>query len=539
MTEYTTDFLIVGSGVAGSAIAQKILQNNLGSVLMIEAGSNIEMGNQRTWLDFLTRSQQDDWGNLKRYLSPFLPFHDKTSDYDSSGSEDENIIWSIRGGRMFGRGGSTLKWGGWCPRLKPEDFELKTNTGIGLDWPFSYSDLEAYYLKAEHFLGVAGDSKNQTPPRSNKFPFEAPPYTSSDGEVIEAMKSLGISYGHIPVARNAIPHNERPACQTIGTCKYCPIGARYTGNQTLDDLEKKFPNKFTLLLNTAASSIKMETRQHASELNYVNTNDRKTGTITAGKIILCAGAIETPKILQSSIHPSWWPTGIGNSSDNVGRYLTAHPFFEITLKSKTNPKKHKNELMFPTLGSRHYDTVEYQKRFEKMAIAAYYLKPNLNLGDFIYEGYDSNSIEQSVYGSHSYRLLGYLEGVGHRENKVEVAQGISQFGLPRTKIHAERPLYDVSKKDDFLNRVAAIGKEMKYETKPVMYPQRGDHASSTCRMSLSEQDGVVDQNLKVHGVDNIWVCSNAVFPSVGTANPTLTLVALALRLSEHLSAQAN
>jgi choline dehydrogenase-like flavoprotein len=64
----------------------------------------------------------------------------------------------------------------------------------------------------------------------------------------------------------------------------------------------------------------------------------------------------------------------------------------------------------------------------------------------------------------------------------------------------------------------------------------GAHASSTCRMSSSDSDGVVDPNLRVHGTDNLYVCSNAVFPSVAAANPTLTVSALAVRLAEHLGA---
>jgi choline dehydrogenase-like flavoprotein len=62
----------------------------------------------------------------------------------------------------------------------------------------------------------------------------------------------------------------------------------------------------------------------------------------------------------------------------------------------------------------------------------------------------------------------------------------------------------------------------------------GAHATSTCRMSSSDTDGVVDKNLRVHGTDNLYVCSNAVYPNVTAVNPTLTLGALAVRLAEHI-----
>ena len=66
----------------------------------------------------------------------------------------------------------------------------------------------------------------------------------------------------------------------------------------------------------------------------------------------------------------------------------------------------------------------------------------------------------------------------------------------------------------------------------------GAHASSTCRMSSSDVDGVVDPDLQVHGTDNLYVCSNAVFPSIAAANPTLTVSALAVRLAEHIGEQS-
>jgi choline dehydrogenase-like flavoprotein len=66
---------------------------------------------------------------------------------------------------------------------------------------------------------------------------------------------------------------------------------------------------------------------------------------------------------------------------------------------------------------------------------------------------------------------------------------------------------------------------------------RADHAACTCRMSDDPRQGVTDRNLRVHGVDNLYVCSNAVFPNIGSVNPTLTLTALALRLGEHLNEQ--
>lgn len=540
MTSVSTQYVIIGSGVAGSTIAHQILNKGLGSVIMLEAGSPVIMRDRRKWLDYVTSisEQNNPWGRqLTRYHDPHAAYYDDRNDYQSIGPDNIETKWDIHGGRMFARGGSTIAWGGWCPRLKPEDFELRSRTGKGTDWPFSYADIEPYYVQAEHYLGVAGDSSigRDNPPRSARYPFEAPPFTQSDGAVIHAMEKLDMSYGHIPVARNAISHNERPACQTFGTCKYCPIGARFTGDIPLNQLEAAYPKMFQLRVKAHVTNVLMNTAQQAQGVSYIDGQTGVRHEIHADRVILCAGAIETPKILLNSTYTDWWPNGIGNTYDHVGRYLSAHPFFEVNLHSKTNPYKYKNELMFPTLGSRHFDSPEYQEKGEKMAIAAYYLKPNYEIGDLVFKGYSKENITNTAYSEHSFRLLGYLEGMGHQENRVLIGQGTTSVGLPKTVIEAKRPLFDTNKKNMFMSRIERIGEVMGYTASNRMYPQRGDHASGTCRMSSSPDQGVVDANLKVHGTDNLWVCSNAVMPSNGTANPTLTLVAMALRFVDSLN----
>jgi len=75
--------------------------------------------------------------------------------------------------------------------------------------------------------------------------------------------------------------------------------------------------------------------------------------------------------------------------------------------------------------------------------------------------------------------------------------------------------------------------DAKIQGKPVI-SWRADHAACTCRMSEDPKKGVTDKNMKIHGVDNIFVCSNAAFTSTGAINPTLTLTALSLRLADHI-----
>jgi choline dehydrogenase-like flavoprotein len=135
-------------------------------------------------------------------------------------------------------------------------------------------------------------------------------------------------------------------------------------------------------------------------------------------------------------------------------------------------------------------------------------------------------------------LGGEMEQFEHTENRVSLGSGTTKHGLPTTKI--EVGIHEINLKTQrehvqtFVKILKTAGcKEDSIET-GALNPD-GAHASGTCRMSISDADGVVNTNLQVHGTDNLYVCSNAVFPSIAAANPTLTLGALAIRLSEYIS----
>jgi len=112
----------------------------------------------------------------------------------------------------------------------------------------------------------------------------------------------------------------------------------------------------------------------------------------------------------------------------------------------------------------------------------------------------------------------------------------------RNRIGLQETIVDYSQSADFNARIQEIGAHVAkiFEgmgatpAGPPSISWRADHSACTCRMADSEQDGVIDKHLKLFGVDNVYVCSNAAFPNTGAINPTLTLTALALRLGEHL-----
>src|SRR5262249_29062512 len=145
-TQYA--YIIVGSGVAGATVAAKLLEADRATpILMLEAGPQVPMKDRRLWWDYVISH-----GRRKPY--------DHCEDSDADNPSVGKTAWHSVGSRAMMYGGSTVHWGGWCMRFKPEDFHVRTNTGQGCDWPYDYDALEPYYGRAEEYMSVCGDDRD-------------------------------------------------------------------------------------------------------------------------------------------------------------------------------------------------------------------------------------------------------------------------------------------------------------------------------------------------------------------------------------------
>ncbi|WP_457661326.1 GMC oxidoreductase [Sinorhizobium medicae] len=526
--------LIIGSGVAATAVAQSLLTKDpQASIVILEAGTRVKTKDFGLWEHYLITSRL-----------PYDQFRDLA--YSERDLVGENINkgsteMPLKGARVFAYGGSTLHWGGWSFRLMPEDFHLKSITGQGIDWPYDYDALERFYTTAEDHLAVSGDSSETMPPRKDLYPFPAFPYTLEDQPMADAMDKLSIPYGHMPIARRGVsdkPSRHAP-CQTTGTCKYCPFGARYVASNYLDDLRQwnDYPG-LTVKLGAVVMTILMDGKRRAKGAVYWDRETGQTETVEADRVIIAAGAIESAKLLLRSTTPEW-ANGVGNDNDLVGRHLITHPYFIFNATLPENPKRLQPEMNFPTLVSRHFDSREEQEA-GKFVLVAPPETSRVTLASQMQAGSTRSEIDAVLKGAYTVQIHGMLEVFGRPENRVTNLSEVNRFGMPMTVV-------DYTKDKGFDERMQQIERTVTpiFEAMgaPVSSVQgsapswRADHAASVCRMSRDEREGVVDENLRVHGVDNLYIISNAVFPNLGAVNPTLTLTALALKLGEHLKAR--
>lgn len=537
--------LIIGSGVAATTIADKILKKNpKASILILEAGDKVKMQDQSLWQDYVVNNQS--YSKLPYYKYNDLPYPER----DQAG-ENLNIgnqVVPLAGSRVMTYGGSTIHWGGWSFRLKPEDFKMKTNTGKGIDWPFGYEHLEPYYCQAEDYIGVAGASNNESPPRSQPYPFDAYPYTLEDQPMFEALGALNWERANVPIARHGIANTTsvHAPCKTTGSCKYCPFGARYASPNFLNDMCRwqDYPN-FEIRINSVVEQINMDSKHKSSGVTYLDNITGKSVTVSAQRVIVAGGAIESPKLLMRSCS-EYWPQGIGNDNDLVGRYYVTHPYFVYTGEVSENPKALQPEMDFPTLCSREFDSESEQAKGKYIFVnppTAFQPKSKVSGGStsvvqMMQQGVGPSDIKKAVSGPAQIQLHGMVEIFSEYSNRIMNLDKKNRIGLLET-------IVDYSKSPEFSKRMEEITEKVEklfsvfggsLKGQPNI-SWRADHSACTCRMASNDQEGVVDENLKIFGVDNLYVCSNAVFPNTGAINPTLTLTALSIRLGEHLNQQ--
>ena len=356
------DVVIAGAGLVGSILANKFGQAGL-RVLLLEAGDKLYF-NEETGADErqpLLDAYYETTVRVPNSPYPLLPYAPTAIEnnpgryyYGSAYQKDAPAPSPAapRGGKWstFGStyariaGGTTWHWLGTCLRYLPSTFRESTLYGHAIDWPIGYDDLEDWYFRAEHEIGVSGDANHQlgAPRRGKPYPMPAilPSYTDR----VMAERLQGLTFEGMPVlveptpqARNSIPFQDRPPCAGSTNCvTICPIQAKYDATvhlkralrPSLDPNGQKGAKSVELRLSAVVSKVAIGGDGKVEKIHY-RRPDGSGGyheeTATARIYVLATHAVETPKILLfSATDQQGLQNGVANSSGLVGRYLMDH-----------------------------------------------------------------------------------------------------------------------------------------------------------------------------------------------------------------------
>ncbi|MDZ4711235.1 MAG: GMC family oxidoreductase [bacterium] len=323
MSDYNADVVIVGGGIAGALMALGLVRANA-NVLIIEAGVRVDRNKGiANYMNTPDRNNDTPYSPISN-SAPYPPMMNPDDYYIQTGPDkfQSNYIKAL--------GGTTWHWLGTSLRFVPNDFKMKSEYGVGVDWPIGYNDIEQWYYEAEKELPVSGDDEAPLGvKRNNPYPSSMIPMTYLDKIVQKAFADISLpdapeiklEVASTPQGRLSKPEpdQQRLACCGSNNCiPMCPVGAKYDASFTIAKAEALGA---VVITNATAKFIQTDSDGNVTGILFQTPSG---DSIATGKVfVLAAHAIETPKLMLMS-KSEQYPNGIGNSSDQVGRNLMDH-----------------------------------------------------------------------------------------------------------------------------------------------------------------------------------------------------------------------
>jgi len=509
-----TDVAIIGAGAAGITIARELIKSGISVCLLESGGFDYEFNTQ----------------SLYKGECIGLPYY------------------PLENTRLRFFGGATNHWTGLCAPLSEIDFEARPWVPYS-GWPISRADLDRYYEQAQPILNLG-------------------PFFYDE----RVWKLLGIA----PLQLN--PDKIRTPFWQFSN-PIARLGEKY--KNTLQEADN-----VRLLLNANVTNI--QTNNTGSKVEYVDiaTLEGKRARLWAKRFILACGGLENPRLLLLSNRVE--PAGIGNRYGLVGRFFTEHlhadigdlfsdnyaHLLNIYLKKTQDGRSYLPALQLGTVTQRKeqvlnsavemqtvvkvdsgwqtaqtlYEKIKQGEKIDKLPNAIWRI-----VKDFDEVAY--NAYRRFVLGKfipppiERIKFLSFAEQSPNPDSGVTLSHEKDALGMNRINLNWRLSELD---RHSMATLVKTLGTEFgRLKTGRVRAHSwlladsdawgknlwGGNHHMGTTRMADAPRFGVVDKNCRVHGVANFYIAGSSVFPTGGYANPTLTIVALALRLADHVKSQ--
>ena len=506
--EDEVDLVVVGCGAGGAVLAQRLARAGW-RIVVLERG----------------------------------PFWDPDEDWVSDEEGSQHLYWTdkrIVGGddpvelgknnSGHGVGGSMIHYAGYTPRFHPSDFETRTRDGVGFDWPISYWDLKSHYERVELELPVAGQDWPWGDPHS--YPHGPHPISGAAGRAWAGARAHGIELRVGPVAIANGVFGNRPHCVYRGFClQGCKVNAK--ASPLVTHVPDALEHGVEIRADSMVVRIELaEGSERVTGVSYVHGGRERFQRAAA--VAVCGYAIESPRLLLNSTS-SRFPGGLGNNADQVGRYVmvqgatqVAGRFPELLRMYKAPPPEVSSEDFYETDESRGF-----ARGFSIQTVSP------LPIGwaeHVLADGHRGAALREYMRDYNHWSVLGSLcELLPLPENRVTLAEEKDQFGMPVAR-------FDYTQCENDRANIAFSKKTMHaiWETagaQDVLTIDRYAHLVGGCRMGSDAESSVIDSDHRVWDVPNLFVCDGSVMPTQGSANPALTIMALASRLAERLAAQ--
>jgi gluconate 2-dehydrogenase alpha chain len=534
------DVLIIGSGAGGGSAAHVLTANGL-KVLILEAGPNYFVGlDDPSQLPTTLFANDELKLGSRNFIVPDPAVDPRTWRTDEL--HDRTFTGEVQGLPKTVGGGAAhadLK----MPRFMPDDFHLGTLLGNSVsgasfaDWPVDYDALEKFYAYAEKIIGVQGlaGAFPDEGPRSTPFPM--PPGLSAyfSQKVATGLTKLGYKPFPYPSAINSRPYDGRPPCNDCGFCSGFPCVSGAKGAPPVTTLRKALLSGNCLLLpGTRVVQINVSGNS-VTGVEAIGP-DGARHSYSADRYVLAASPIEDARLLMLS-------GDLGNSSGLVGRNLTFHlqtQAFGIFEERLHGHRSRAVDFGFGDFRGKPNDPnrplggiVEISAGEGPVEEAGFYARVMKELG---FDGARfKKMMRQSPGRDRAVVLVLQAEDAPQSTNRVDLDPDVRDLdGLPVPRVTYKNHAWELAARDFYspklIDILGASGARWAAIAPTDDIPGSA-HIMGTLRFGLDPASSVCDQNGRFHDLGNLYAADGSLFPTSSGFNPTMTIMALAMRVA--------
>ncbi|MCM8626754.1 GMC family oxidoreductase [Accumulibacter sp.] len=520
------DVVVIGTGMGGATMGYELAKAGQ-RVLFLEKG--------RSHLSAADALR----GQYPETLAGQSPDDRRGDVFRASGRATE-AVWDISGGKPkgflpfigCGSGGSSALYGAVLERLHPEDFSPRQyhpapqQTTLPAHWPIGYEELVPYYRDAEELYGVSNGQMS------------LPPLSPASKEIWDLLTQKGLHPYRLPVAHKS--RDTCPGCQGV----LCPThgkgdSAEVCLRPALEEYGAELWAECTVLKLNAS-------RDRVTEVVCERAGQR--AVVSARKVVLAAGALETPRILLQSKSEEW-PEGLANRSGQVGKNLMRHYVDLYVVYPRRCEGGERKEIGCNDLylsDGQKLGTIQSFGGLPPFEVMIAELEGMMTgrIGKVLKNGL--RMIKPILRRAISRRFAGgvvlasILEDAPFEENQVLVSEASSIIGGGKIVFRYRVRKEEAERIALFRRSMAKILGRCKYIcVEQAENNRRLAHVCGTCRMGIDPTGSVVDSYNRAHGMSNLYIVDASFFPSSGGTNPALTVAANALRVARHIVKEDN